>query len=249
MRKSLSIALAAFLVSVSGIASAPRHPKLEFDHVWIVVSPNAPERAALERAGFQISPQVNRHDGQGTASIIVEFDNAFLELLWPDPTVAVVPGLERGAEKFRKRILWRTSGWCPLGFRFRRTGGSGEAFPFPTWSVSAPWMGKSSMEMLTPRDDTQSPSLSVSARDATDMREQAARASLYRHPLGVHKITGVTLIAPKAYQPIPPLTFVQSEGAVNVAQGEEWAVELTFDGGKKKKSKDLRPDLPLVIHY
>jgi len=28
-----------------------------------------PRSAALERAGFQISPDVNRHDGQGTASI------------------------------------------------------------------------------------------------------------------------------------------------------------------------------------
>lgn len=247
MRRRLPIALAVFLISVSGIAAAPRQPKLEFDHVWIVVSPNAPERAALERAGLQISPEVNRHDGQGTASITIEFGNAFLELMWPDSTVAVAPGMERGAEKLRKRMLWRTSGWCPFGLRFRRTAGWDQAWPFPTWSFSAPWMGNETTEMLTPRDDAQSPSLSVSR--GTDQREQAARAALYRHPLGVHKITGVALIAPKAYKPIPPLTFVQAEAAVDVAQGEEWALVLTFDGGKKKKSKDLRPDLPLVIHY
>jgi len=247
MCRRLPVALAVFLISVSGIASAPPQPKLEFDHVWIVVSPNAPERAALERAGFKIAPEVNRHDGQGTASVMVEFDNAFLELVWPDSTVAVAPGLERGAEKFRKRMLWRTSGWCPIGLRFRRSDGSGDPWPFPTWSFSGPWMGNESTEMLTPRDDEQSPSLSVSR--GTDQREQAARAALYRHPLGVHKITGVTLIAPRAYKPIPPLTFVQAQGTVNVAQGKEWALELTFDEGKKKKSKDLRPDLPLVIHY
>jgi hypothetical protein len=36
--------------------------ELEFDHVWIVVTRDAPERAALEKAGLKISPDVNRHD-------------------------------------------------------------------------------------------------------------------------------------------------------------------------------------------
>ena len=61
------------------------------------MSRDAPERAALERAGLKISPDVNRHDGQGTASISAEFLNAYLELMWPDPTVSVAPGAERGA--------------------------------------------------------------------------------------------------------------------------------------------------------
>jgi hypothetical protein len=36
---------------------------MQFDHVWIMVSPNAPERAALERAGFEIAKEVNRLPG------------------------------------------------------------------------------------------------------------------------------------------------------------------------------------------
>ena len=47
--------------------------ELQFDHVWIVVTRDAPERAALERAGLKISPDLNRHVGQGTASITAEF--------------------------------------------------------------------------------------------------------------------------------------------------------------------------------
>jgi hypothetical protein len=61
------------VAATAALVAAPSD--LQFDHVWIVVSPKAPERAALERAGFQISPDVNRHDGQGTASITVEFEN------------------------------------------------------------------------------------------------------------------------------------------------------------------------------
>ena len=46
------------------------------------------KRRALEKAGFRIAPTVNRHDGQGTASVTVELLNGFLELIYPDPTAA-----------------------------------------------------------------------------------------------------------------------------------------------------------------
>jgi len=81
--------------------------ELEFDHVWIVVTHDAPERAALERAGLNISPNINRNDGQGTASVSAEFFNAYIELMWPDPTVSVAQGAERGVEKFKNRMNWR----------------------------------------------------------------------------------------------------------------------------------------------
>lgn len=225
-------------------------PECSLTTFWIMVSPNAPERAALERAGFQISKDVNHHEGQGTASITVEFKNAYLELMWPDSTVPVAPGLERAAEKFRQRMLWRTSGWCPIGLGFRRTTLSNDALPFPTWSWTAEWMPKgSAMEMLTPRDDTRSPALFIEPRALTDTGEQATRASLYRHPIGSRRITAVRLLSPKTYPPIASLKYLQKQHLLSIKQGDEWLLELTFDGGSKKKSKDLRPDLPLVVRY
>lgn len=233
--------------SLLSAAPAAAPPRVQFDHVWIMVSPNAPERAALERAGFQISKDVNHHEGQGTASITVEFKNAYLELMWPDSTVPVAPGLERAAEKFRQRMLWRTSGWCPIGLGFRRTTLSNDALPFPTWSWTAELMPKgSAMEMLTPRDDTLSPALFIEPRALTDTGEQATRASLYRHPIGSRRITAVRLLSPKTYPPIASLKYLQKQHLLSIKQGDEWLLELTFDGGSKKKSKDLLPDLPVV---
>ena len=218
--------------------------------MWIMVSPHAPERAALKQAGFQISPDINRHDGQGTASITVEFENGYLELMWPDSTVAVEPGLERAAEKFRQRMLWRSSGWCPIGVGFRRTTPSDAAWPFPTWSWTADWMPKGSkMEMLTPRDDTRSPALFVEPRSLTDPGEQAARGSLYHHPIGSRRITAIRLISPKAYHPIASLEYLKAQHVLSIKKGDQWLLEVTFDGGQSKKSKDLRPDLPMVIRY
>lgn len=239
------------LVALATCAAAASDPGIAVDHVWIMVSPEAPERAALDRAGFQISKDVNHHNGTGTSSITVEFENSYLELIWPDPKVPVTAGLERAAEKYRQRMLWRTSGWSPIGVGFRRITASNTALPFPTWTWTADWMPTGSvMEMLTPREDTRSPALFIEPRAVSDDgKEQAARAALYKHPIGVHRMTAIRLISPKAYQPIAALTYLEKEHLLSVGKGKEWAVEVTFDSGKQGKSKDLRPDLPLVIRY
>lgn len=180
----------------------------------------------------------------------MEFPNAYLELMWPDAKVSVAPELQRAAEKFRQRMLWRTSGWCPIGIGFRRTTPSNKTFPFPTWSVSAPWLpAGSAIEMLTPRDDKTSPSLFVTPRALTDTSEQRARTARFHHPIDVHRVTEIRLMTPKTYQPIEALTYLQKQHVLTVEPGDEWLVELTFDGGKQKKSKDLRPDLPITVRY
>src|SRR5438067_13429971 len=103
MRRTV-ISFAALLTAT--LVRTATAAELEFDHVWIVVTRDAPERAALEKTGLKISPDVNRHDGQGTASITAEFQNSYIELMWTDPTVSVVPGGERGVEKWKMRMHW-----------------------------------------------------------------------------------------------------------------------------------------------
>ena len=97
-------------LGLAACASGSREPErppthsaapVELDHIWIVVAPGAPERAVLERVGFRLAPGVNQHDGQGTASVTVEFENAFLELLWPDSAVPVEAGPESRSPPFR----------------------------------------------------------------------------------------------------------------------------------------------------
>ena len=232
------------------LRGAQTAPPLALDHVWIVVLPGAHEREALEKAGFTISKEVNHHDGQGTASVTVEFQSSYLELIWPDPGVSVDPGLEKAAEKFRNRMMWHSTGWCPIGPGFRWTTPADVPLPVPTWTITAPWLTQGTeIEMLTPSDDTNSPSLFVSPRQLTDPAEQAGRSAQYPHAIGVTRITGVRLLSPGNYKPIRALAYLTTQTQLSLAKGDEWLLELTFDGGKQKLSKDLRPDLPLVIRY
>jgi hypothetical protein len=227
--------------------------ELEFDHVWIVVTRDAPERAALEHAGLKISPDVNHHDGQGTASISAEFLNAYIELIWPDPTVSIAQGAERGVEKFKNRMNWRTSGWCPIGIGLHRSGPA-MPLPFPTWSIAPDWMPKgTAIEILTARDDTKSPSFFIEPpvlavkEDANRKIDNASPAS--DHPIGVERVTDVRIVKPKEYQPVAAFTYLEKAGIFKSTEGKEWEIEITFDGGRKAQTKDLRPDLPLIIHY
>jgi hypothetical protein len=229
---------------------------LEFGHVWIVVNHDAPERAALERAGLKISPNLNRHDGQGTASISAEFLNAYIELMWPDPTVSVAQGAERGVEKFKNRMNWRTSGWCPIGIGLHRAGPP-TSLPFPTWTIAPDWMPKgTAIEILTARDDTKSPSffieppvLAIKEKPKIDNASPPRTASpASDHPIGVERITNIQLIDQRN-QPVAPFTYLEKAGIFESTEGKEWAIEIRFDDGRKAQTKDLRPDLPLIIHY
>ena len=241
---------ASTVLSLVGVATTASGQQLAFDHASIMVSPGAPERAALEQAGLQVSPDLNRNEGQGTTSIAVEFQNSYLELVWVDASVTVNPSAERAVQKFRNRVAWRTSGYCPFGIASRRTTDEKLALPFPTWSWSAGWMPKGAeIVMLTPREDTPSPALYIEPRAVTDQAKQAALAAKFHHPLGVHRITSVRLSSPKTYQSIAPLSYLQQQRILSLSQGEQWLLELTFDSGRKKKSKDLRPDLPLILRY
>jgi hypothetical protein len=250
----------AGLVALTSVRVVVAAPELEFDHVWIVVSRDAPERAALERAGFMISPNVNRNDGQGTASVSAEFFNAYIELIWPDPTVSVAPGAERGVEKFKNRMNWRTTGWCPIGIALHRTGPA-TTLPFPTWSIAPDWMPKgTAIEILTARDDTKSPSFfieppvlavkeEVNRKRFENDSNKASPASDFQHPIGVERITAIQIIRPTEYQPVAAFTYLEKSGIFKSTEGKQWAIEITFDAGRKSQTKDLRPDLPLIIHY
>jgi hypothetical protein len=63
------------------------------------------------------------------------------------------------------------------------------------------------------------------------------------------RITALTLISPGTYQPIAALKYLETEHVLTVKQGDQWRLELTFEYEKREKSKDLRPELPMIVRY
>lgn len=232
-------------------------PPLVLSHAWIVVTTGAPQRTVLEKAGFRIAPNVNRHDGQGTASVTVEFLNGFLELMYPDPTVPVSSALKVGAEKFRMKSEWRQTGYSPIGIVFDRTSATPEKFPFATWKISAEWMDKGTfIEMLTPREMPKAVSLSISSHaESTRERENeilardAVKGAMFLHPNGARRLTKFRVIAPNAESLPPSASYLAGHGLITFEIGKQWLLDVTLDEGKQGIQKNLEPELPLVIRY
>ena len=232
-------------------------PPFRLSHVWIVVRTGAPERTVLEKAGFRIAPTVNRHDGQGTASVTVELLNGFLELLYPDPTVPVSAASTAGAEKFRLKSAWRDTDYCPVGVVFDRTPATPATFPFPTWRVSADWMEPGTfIEMMTPRELPKAVSLSISSHSERtneqtdeDLARDRAKAAVLLHPNGARRLTGIRVVAPAADRLPPSASYIAAQGLMKFEVGSQWLLAVTLDNGKQGVTKDLQPDLPLVVHY
>src|SRR4030095_3322616 len=246
--------LILFLAAATAAWAGDERP-LSLSHCWVVVTTGALERAALEKAGFRIAPTINRHDGQGTASVTVELLNGVLELIYPDPAVPVSPATKAGAEKFRLKSAWRTSGYSPIGIVFDRTPATPKELPFATWKVSADWMEKGTfIEMMTPKEMPKAISLSISshAQNSEKENEELARdpvkGEMFRHPNGARRLTSVRVTAPGAASLPPSASYIAENGLIQFGVGDKWLLEVTLDAGKQGLTKDLAPDLPMIIH-
>jgi len=244
------------LASTSSAYPAAPAP-FALSHAWIVVTTGAPERKTLEQAGFRFAPTVNRHEGQGTASITIELLNGFLELIYPDATVPVSPALQAGAEKFLLKSKWRETGYSPIGIVFDRTPATPEKFPFATWKVSADWMEKGTfIEMLTPKEMPKAVSLSISSHAASTRESEnealaldPVKGAMFLHPNGARRLTALRVLAPSADSFPPAAPYIAGHGLVKFEVGSGWLLEVTLDNGKQRITKNLEPNLPLVIRY
>jgi hypothetical protein len=257
MMRTIILSAMCLLAACASATTQPANPTLTLDHIWIATPTNAPaERAALEQAGFRISPNVNRHDGQGTASHTVEFENGYLELIYADESVPITSeGGRIGHQRFVERGNWRETNVSPFGLAVRRTPSTPETFPFETWRVTADWMAEGTyMEMLTPRG-SRATSVAVHAHgtdEAANLRAIAAggaHAWPFLHPNGARRITNLVVIAADDGGLPPSTAFVNESGAASLHAGSEWLAILTLDDGRQGQRRDVRPALPLVIHY
>jgi hypothetical protein len=246
---------AVLLIAAAGPAFAADAPPLMLTHALISVRTGAPERRALEKAGFRIAPTVNRHDGQGTASVTVELLNGFLELVYPDSTVTVLPAMQAGAEKFRLKSAWRKSGYSPIGIAFERTPTTPEKFPFATWKIELEWMQKGTfIEMMTPKEMPKAVSLSIhppSTRESENelLARDPVKGAMFLHPNGARRVTGMRVVAPSADSFPPAASYIAEHTPVRFEVGKRWLLDVTLDNGKQGVTKNLEPDLPMVIHY
>jgi len=228
--------------------TAAQSPRVELDHVFVVVhSGGEAEIAALRSAGFKVGSRIAKHAGQGTASVAVLFENAYLELIWLDSSVSIDPEHAADAKWFEEAAAWRTSGHSPFGLGLRRLSGDASALPVPVQREPAPWLepGAAYELLRQPAEPLAADFFVVPAMASLPSWIRKRSPELLQHVSGDREITLVRVHGPRNHQ--PAAFGVLRPRPVEMIRASEPLLELHLDHGVRRQRTDLRPILPLVF--
>lgn len=214
------------------------------DHVILFCSEGAPEAEALVRIGLTEGSR-NTHPGQGTANRRFFFSNAYLELLWVRDAIELeaTPLRHLG---FRERGSGRLTDVCPFGLALRPAGSGETQAPFPSWPYRPAYLP---------------PGLAIDVAEDVPVTEplsfhlgfaHARPASLNEpttHSLGVNRITHILIHAPLSGPHSRAANLAEHCGILSLQRADQSLMTITFDGGARCASADLRPALPLVLQW
>ena len=227
----------------------------EFDHLFILTDVGAPEADRLSCLGLA-EGRSRIHHGQGTTNRCFFFHNAMLELLWiHDPE-------EAQSEPIRRTRLWerwrpapqattnRNNGACPFGICLRPAVGSEGTVAFSSWAYHPPYLPETmSIAVATNSDVLTEPMLFQTPFGKRPDRDPVEKLQPLNHGVGFCEITRVELVSPAANNPSPELQAIIDTNQVKLRIGNEYFVELGFDGEVQEKRVDFRPGLPLIMSW
>jgi hypothetical protein len=220
----------------------------ELDHLFIMVPEGASAADRLLSLGF-VQGISRVHPGQGTTNRCFFFQNAMLEFLWVHDPV------EAQSEVIQRSHLWerwrdRNSGICPFGICLRPKLESAGTIAFEHWDYSPPYMPENltiaianNSEMLTEPMFFQTPFGKRPDQQPIEKRRP------FVHPIGLQEMTRVELVSPMADYPSSEMRSVLEESEIKLRFGEEYWIELGFDGESQGEQIDFRPELPLILHW
>lgn len=249
MKPWMLVGLAAAGMTLWACGAPPEEgPLVELDHVLVVVPDPTAAVAALSAAGITVdTATVTRHEGNGTASVAALFGNAYLEIVWVDPDVAVSEEARGDLELRRQASAWSASGPSPFGIGLRRSRPGVEEFPFRgSERAVGEWVEGGEPFFIFETADDEPRAFVVPeymGMSTWGGQIQAEMPSLFEHGLGVDELTSVTLHVSAVPASVEEARFDF------VAFGEADRaplLELEFDGGGTGEVTDLRPELPLA---
>ena len=215
--------------------------KLELDHFFILVEPEAKVASLLVELGLEESFSRD-HPGQGTSNRCFSFSNSKLELLWLRDEEEANNGPADGL-KFPQRSTNKQA--SPFGLIFNRTVSTKKTsdleVPFNGWSYQPDYfpapmafhVGSNSENIKEPL------CIYVPFMEPVERVIEKGRFKSISH---VHVIVLEASLSEEL------LAASQSDG-LSVECGAEHLMEISFDQTACGLSKDLRPGLPLILHW
>jgi hypothetical protein len=218
----------------------------ELDHVVTFCAVDAPEAQTLEALGLQGFGGTTQHGGLGTASTSFFFSNLlYLELFWLHDEAQAEQALAPLGLNMLPRMHWRASEASPFGLMLRRrTRDATDPPPFPTTAMPATWMPPGTVVEFNGANAGE-PYYGI-VPESLSFRGFRAGIPDLPHPLGVRRLTGVTItLTENARSPIAALLAQQRIATFHY--GPEPLLTLIFDDGTHGHTLDVRPTLPLIL--
>jgi hypothetical protein len=211
---------------------------IELDHFFILTGPGAPQADLLSGIGLTEGTR-NDHPGQGTANRRFFFSNTALELLYVRDANEAATG--RGSRlRFPERA--QNTKASPFGLIMRATNES-NGVPFPGWSYCPEYFRADQCFHVGENSDLLEEPLCICMPLNMPIPKPQLRLA------NPHMtVTELHLSVPVA-RPSLTLKAVADCERISLRLNEPHRLELVFNEGEKGNSKDLTPDLPLVIRW
>jgi Glyoxalase-like domain len=223
---------------------------IELDHLFIFTRPDAPEVERLVEFGL-CEGQPNTHPGQGTACRRIFFHNAYLEFVWVANEQEVTSEWVRPLN-FLERSRYRQTNASPFGLIFRPAQDPADqvALPFRTWALHPPYLpAPLKLDVADNSDELSEPLLFYMSFGRRSDRYPRERQQPVEHAFGFKEITGIQITMPGASALSKPLRAVEAAGLARFVNGPAPLAEVIFDAEKQGKTRDFRPELPLVLRW
>ncbi len=219
---------------------------VEFDHLFICTAVDAPEVDRLLSVGLT-EGTASIHPGQGTANRRLFFHNAKLEFLWVNDPAEAQSAVIQPTHLWER---WRDrQSLCPFGFCLRSTSPSNPV-PFDHWDYRPPYLPASmSIAVGTNSAVLTEPMLFHTPFGQRPDAFAPEKAQPLDHALGLRELTRIEFISPAAAPLSAALQAVVETHLIKRRMGDEYGVELGFDGEQQHQHIDLRPALPLVLRW
>lgn len=212
---------------------------LELHHFFILVTPGEKIAERLSSIGLQEGTR-NTHAGQGTSNRRFNFPNGTLELLWVHDKKEALNG--PGREMYlSERSNEKTA--SPFGVILNRKDHQTVDMPFEGWKYQPVYF--------------QPPRAFHIGANSRNLMEPLCVYMPFIEPGKTTENKDNTSFGPiskiKIYTPANPISDVLAitgkADRVSIIHGKKHLMELTLNQNKQGYTKDLRPDLPLIIHW
>lgn len=216
---------------------------LELDHVFIFVSEGAPEADALSKFGFS-EGEPNVHPGQGTSNRRFFFSNMMLELLWVSNVDEVKSALTKPT-MFWERWSGRNNNRSPFGIVLRS---SSAELPFDGWEYKPNYLPEGVSFLVGNNAEILNEPIFF-RMPFGKMPGSKKKTQPFQNNSGFTKVTSLCVKMPQTSPESPIIKTLGDVDTISFKESDSHVMEVGFDGEHRGKSKDFRPELPLIVKW